>query len=1463
MLFDTVPSTLPDDTVEVAHAADPHATTSAPLSDGQEHRFHLRTCDNAGNCSATVHLGPFWIDATDPGDPTDVQSTSHTVGVASALDVVAMSWTAGVDASSGLDGYAWAFTGTSDPVCDETKDLEETATSVSSPTLDEGSWWFHICTVDNVGNWTSTVTAGPYVIDPNDPPVAVDDAYATQEDTPLSVAGPQAIADWRFDDGAGSTAGDSSGNGHDGTVFGADWSAGKVAGALSFDGLDDSVWIDHHDFINSTNDFTYTVWVNPGELITGGGAGKTMIVSLHDGPYLYFDRENGRLVSWVAISGGRRTIESTTDSWQSGVWYHVAVTFSGSAMKLYVDGQLETDIAGGTRGPGGDGLHIRFGRSHWKSDFYLLGVLDELAFYGRELTAGEIEQDYLNSGPGVLANDTDADGDALTAALEDDVSHGTLSLAADGSFSYQPETRWHGEDSFTYRASDGAADSNLATVTITVDEATLQSIEVLPADPPLSLGQMQQFTARGSFDNGSVRDLEPGAGAWVSHAPMPTPRAWLDVGSVGGLLYAVGGNAGGSAVSTVEAYDPTSNSWSAIASTPTARYETGVAALDGLLYAVGGCAGVCATNVLATMDVYDPATGAWTARAPMPTARFDLGVATIAGILYAVGGQNGPQTVTYQTLEAYDPATDSWTTLAPLPTARREFAAAAVDGILYVVGGWIGGPVSVVEAYDPATDTWSTRAPLPVALGAASAAGLDGELYVLGGYTGSAQSAIWAYDPALDSWQSAPSMPTARNALGSGVVGGSMYAVGGCAACFPALGTTESLDPGEMSWSSGTPGVATIDVNGLATVVGLGSSTITATSGAISGGTTLTATDSAAPTDPTTAQSSSHAPGVWSAVSAVSVEWSGASDTGGSGLAGYSVLFDTSPSTLPDDTVDVAHTADPHATTSAALADGQAHYFHLRTCDGAGNCTATVHLGPYWIDATDPVDPTNVHSTSHSVSAPSASTVIDTTWTAGTDASSGVDGYAVAFTATAAPSCDETKDLEETANAVSSADLADGSWWFHICTVDNVGNWTSTVTAGPYLIDTAPPTDPTTVQSTSHTPGAWSGNTQIAIQWSGATDEGSAGVAGYSVLFDTTPATVPDATIDVAHTADPHDTTSSPVSDGQSHWFHLRTCDGADNCTATTHLGPFWIDTVPPEVGLVATVADTGDGALAEGEVSGVPVTQLLVTFDEPVAGAGDAANFLLLRDGGDGFQTASCAAGADPGDEVIAIDSAAYAAGSRTSTLGVHGGVPLFDGDYRLHVCATPSVRDAAGNPLDGDGDGTGGDDFRRNFTLLDTRPTAHPGVDRTIDVDQGILLGDIPAATGGTSPYAYQWTVTPDEAVALSSATEANPTLSCATPEVLTAELVVTDANSLESPAAAAEITVICPPRRDLYNTDYYGTSLLEATQLITAEKVVVRFGGDVTLRAGEQIVLVDDVTVEDGAVLRVVIDPSTDCF
>ncbi|MBI1375766.1 MAG: tandem-95 repeat protein [Phycisphaera sp.] len=110
--------------------------------------------------------------------------------------------------------------------------------------------------------------------------------------------------------------------------------------------------------------------------------------------------------------------------------------------------------------------------------------------------AYEVDEDNtltVTDALGVLANDSDVDdGQTLTAVLQQDVSHGTLTLNADGSFTYTPDANYHGPDSFIYVANDGTDDSNGAVVTLTIHSvndpvvAVDDGVFVVPYGAPLA-----------------------------------------------------------------------------------------------------------------------------------------------------------------------------------------------------------------------------------------------------------------------------------------------------------------------------------------------------------------------------------------------------------------------------------------------------------------------------------------------------------------------------------------------------------------------------------------------------------------------------------------------------------------------------------------------------------------------------------------------------------------------------------------------------------------------------------------------------------------------------------------------------------------------------------------------------------------------------------------------------------------
>ena len=88
--------------------------------------------------------------------------------------------------------------------------------------------------------------------------------------------------------------------------------------------------------------------------------------------------------------------------------------------------------------------------------------------------------------PGILRNDSDPNGDSIEPVLESQPSRGVLTLNKDGSFTYQPADGFFGVDKFQYRAHDGELYSDIAAVTIIVEEPTQEDVYVnVTCTPPV------------------------------------------------------------------------------------------------------------------------------------------------------------------------------------------------------------------------------------------------------------------------------------------------------------------------------------------------------------------------------------------------------------------------------------------------------------------------------------------------------------------------------------------------------------------------------------------------------------------------------------------------------------------------------------------------------------------------------------------------------------------------------------------------------------------------------------------------------------------------------------------------------------------------------------------------------------------------------------------------------------------
>jgi N-acetylneuraminic acid mutarotase len=155
-----------------------------------------------------------------------------------------------------------------------------------------------------------------------------------------------------------------------------------------------------------------------------------------------------------------------------------------------------------------------------------------------------------------------------------------------------------------------------------------------------------------------------------------------------GKFYLAGGtNSVGSPTTGLNVYDPVNNTWTPRAPMPTARSFLAAGVANGIVYAVGGVTG---TTAVATVEAYNPGTNSWTARAPLPQGvSRPAGVGAINGVLYLAGGIHF---ATLNTLYAYTPSTNS--------TARSFLSGGAINGRVYAMAG-VAGSGNTNQAYIP------------------------------------------------------------------------------------------------------------------------------------------------------------------------------------------------------------------------------------------------------------------------------------------------------------------------------------------------------------------------------------------------------------------------------------------------------------------------------------------------------------------------------------------------------------------------------------------------------------------------------------------------------------------------------------------------------------------------------------------------------------------------------------------
>jgi hypothetical protein len=206
-------------------------------------------------------------------------------------------------------------------------------------------------------------------------------------------AGPVPVLALGFEEGTGSAVLDASGAGNHGTIAGAArTAAGRFGAALSFDGADDWVTVPDAASLDLTTGMTLSAWVFPTSAT--GAVWRTAVLKeagAAESYSLYARTDAGGGVPQSYVAAGGINGVSGTSALAANAWSHLAVTYSGSALTLYVNGAAVANRA--LTGPiAASAGALRIGGNAIWGEFFL-GRIDEVRVYSHALTVAQIQTD--------------------------------------------------------------------------------------------------------------------------------------------------------------------------------------------------------------------------------------------------------------------------------------------------------------------------------------------------------------------------------------------------------------------------------------------------------------------------------------------------------------------------------------------------------------------------------------------------------------------------------------------------------------------------------------------------------------------------------------------------------------------------------------------------------------------------------------------------------------------------------------------------------------------------------------------------------------------------------------------------------------------------------------------------------------------------------------------------------------
>ena len=241
------------------------------------------------------------------------------------------------------------------------------------------------------------------------------------------------VAAFSFDDGAGSTAQDATNYNNDGTISNATWTSGRFGGALSFNGTNALVTVPSSTSLRLSAAMTLEAWVKP---TTVSAQWRDVIYKGNDNYFLEGTSDSsGRPAAGASVWSANLF---GTSALAVNAWTHLAATYDGAAMKLYVNGTVVSsgarsgalEASGNPLQIGGDSL---FGQ-------YFAGVIDEVRIYDVALTAAQIQSDMTTpigtpvaAAPPISNADTVAPTVAISSPAAGALVGGTVTITASAS----------------------------------------------------------------------------------------------------------------------------------------------------------------------------------------------------------------------------------------------------------------------------------------------------------------------------------------------------------------------------------------------------------------------------------------------------------------------------------------------------------------------------------------------------------------------------------------------------------------------------------------------------------------------------------------------------------------------------------------------------------------------------------------------------------------------------------------------------------------------------------------------------------------------------------------------------------------------------------------------------------------------------------------------------------------------